>query len=116
MGVIVVEGLLIFVLFLAALFLGPIVGAVPAIATAPVLIVVGFLLMSIVREIPFDDVEEAFPAFLILIVMPLTLSISHGIGYGFIAYTLIKLLRGKARQVHPLMAAISLVFAISFAL
>ncbi len=104
------------VLFLLALFFTPIVGIVPAIATAPVLIVVGFLLMSLVKEISFDNVEEAFPAFLILLVMPLTLSISHGIGYGFIAYTLIKLLRGKPREIHPLMAAISIVFAISFAL
>ena len=104
------------VLFLLALFFTPIVGIVPAIATAPVLIVVGFLLMSLVKEISFENTEEAFPAFLILLVMPLTLSISHGIGCGFIAYTLIKLLRGKPREIHPLMAAISVVFAISFAL
>ena len=104
------------VLFLAALFLSPIVGIVPAIATAPVLIVVGFLMISIVRDIPFDNIEEAFPAFLTLLVMPLTLSISHGIGYGFIAYTLIKLFRGKIREVHPLMAGASILFAVSFAL
>ncbi|MCX8053210.1 MAG: NCS2 family permease, partial [Armatimonadetes bacterium] len=103
-------------LFLLALFFTPLVGIVPGIATAPVLIVVGFLLMSVVKDISFTDVEEAFPAFLILIVMPLTLSISHGIGYGFIAYTLFKLFRGKPRDVHPLMAAISIVFAVSFAL
>ncbi|MGC8861315.1 MAG: NCS2 family permease [Armatimonadota bacterium] len=104
------------VLFLLAMFFTPVVGAVPSIATAPVLIVVGFLLMSVVKDISFADIEEAFPAFLILVVMPLTLSISHGIGCGFIAYTLIKLLRGKPRDIHPLMAAISVVFAVTFAL
>jgi len=104
------------VLFLLALFLSPIIGIVPAIATAPVLIVVGFLMMSVVRDISFDNVDEAFPAFLTLLVMPLTLSISHGIGYGFIAYTLIKLFTGKVREIHPLMAAISVLFAVSFAL
>jgi AGZA family xanthine/uracil permease-like MFS transporter len=103
-------------LFLAALFFTPIVGMVPSVATAPVLILVGFLLMSLVKEISFDEFEEAFPAFLIIIVMPLTLSISHGIGYGFIAYTLIKLLRGKAREIHPIMAGIAIVFAATFAL
>lgn len=104
------------VLFLAALFFAPVVEMVPAVATAPVLIIVGFLLMSIVREISFDNFDEAFPAFLIMIVMPLTLSISHGIGYGFIAYTLIKLLRGRVREIHPIMAAIAVVFAVTFAL
>ncbi len=108
--------LVVAILFLFALFFSPVVGMVPAVATAPVLIIVGFLLMSLVREISFDDFEEAFPAFLIMIVMPLTLSISHGIGYGFIAYTLIKLLRGKARQIHPIMAAIAVIFAITFAI
>jgi len=103
-------------LFGAALFVGPIVGSVPAIATAPALIVVGFLMISTIKDIPFGDVEEAFPAFLTLLVMPLTLSISHGIGYGLIAYTLIKLCRGKIREIHPLMAVVSVLFAASFAI
>lgn len=103
-------------LFLAALFFSPIVSMVPAIATAPVLIVVGFMMISTIKDIPFDDVEEAFPAFLTLLVMPLTLSISHGVGFGLIAYTLIKLFRGKIRQIHPLMAVVSVLFAISFAI
>jgi AGZA family xanthine/uracil permease-like MFS transporter len=109
-------GVVVAALFLVALFFSPIVGIVPAIATAPVLIVVGFLMISVIKDISFDDIEESFPAFLILLVMPLTLSISHGIGYGFIAYTAIKLLRGKLREVHPLMAAVSVLFAVSFAL
>lgn len=103
-------------LFIVALFFSPIVGIVPAIATAPVLIVVGFLMISLVRSIPINDFEEGFPAFLTLLVMPLTLSISHGIGCGFIAYTLIKLFKGKVREIHPLMAAITVLFVVSFAL
>jgi len=104
------------ILFLAALFFAPVIGAVPAIATAPVLIVVGFLMFGTMKDISFDDVEESFPAFLTLVVMPLTLSISHGVGCGLIAYALIKLFRGKIRQIHPLLAVVSILFAITFAL
>ena len=104
------------VLFLLALFFSPIVGIVPGFATAPVLVIVGFLMLSVVREIPFDNLEEAFPAFLTLLAMPLTYSISHGIGYGFIAYVFIKLFRGKIKQIHPLMALIAVLFAVTFAL
>jgi len=103
-------------LFLLALFFAPLVGVVPAIATAPALIVVGFLMICIVKDITFDSFEESFPAFLTLIAMPLTLSISHGVGYGFIAYTLIKIARGKIREVHPIMVVVSVLFAVSFAL
>ena len=104
------------VLFLLAIFLSPIAGVVPKEATAPVLIIVGFLMLSIVKELPFEKFEEAFPAFLIMIVMPLTYSISNGIGFGFITFTLIKLLSGKGREVHWLMYLVSLAFAIDFAI
>jgi len=102
------------VLFLLAVFFAPAVSIVPKVATAPALIIVGFLLMMVVKDIPFDNLEEAFPAFLTIIVIPLTLSISRGIGYGFIAYTLVKLMRGKAREIHPLMIVVSVLFALSF--
>lgn len=82
--------------------------------TAPALILVGFLMLSVIREIDWANIEESFPAFLILLGMPLTFSISHGIGFGFISYTLIKILRGKFRDVPPLLYAVSLLFAISF--
>jgi AGZA family xanthine/uracil permease-like MFS transporter len=75
---------------------------------------VGFLMMAIVREIPFGDFEEAFPAFLTIIGIPLTYSISHGIGLGFVSYTLIKMARGKFREVHPLLYVVSLAFAVTF--
>lgn len=82
--------------------------------TAGALIMVGFLMMRIVREIPFDDFEESFPAFLTIIGIPLTYSISHGIGLGFVSYTLIKAARGKFRAVHPLLYVVSAAFAASF--
>jgi AGZA family xanthine/uracil permease-like MFS transporter len=102
------------VLFLLSVLFAPAISIVSDVATAPALIVVGFLLMSVVREIPFDNLEEAFPAFLIILMIPITFSISRGIGYGFIAYVLVKLIRGKVREVHPLMIVASILFAVSF--
>ncbi len=104
------------VLFLLAIFLSPVAGVVPKEATAPALIIVGFLMLSIVKDLPFAKFDEAFPAFLIMIVMPLTYSISNGIGFGFITFTLIKLLTGKGREVHWLMYVVSFAFAIDFAI
>jgi AGZA family xanthine/uracil permease-like MFS transporter len=103
------------IFFFLAIFLSPIAGVVPKEATAPALIIVGFLMLSIVKDLPFQRFDEAFPAFLIMIVMPLTYSISNGIGFGFIAFTLIKLLSGKGREVHWLMYLVSLAFAVDFA-
>ncbi|MDD3519702.1 MAG: NCS2 family permease [Actinomycetota bacterium] len=82
--------------------------------TAPALIVVGFLMMSIVSKIDFKNVEVGIPAFLTIIIMPFTYNISYGIGFGFISYTVIKLLRGKWREVHPLMIIVSVLFAVAF--
>ena len=104
------------VLFLLAVFLSPIAGVVPKEATAPALIIVGFLMLSIIKDLPFAKFDEAFPAFLIMIVMPLTYSISNGIGFGFITFTLIKLLTGKGKEVHWLMYIVSFAFAIDFAI
>src|SRR5262244_1267359 len=102
--------------FLLALFFAPLAGIVPAQATAPALIVVGYLMSRVVREIPFGDLEEGFPALLTLAVMPFTYSITNGIGAGFIAYCFIKLVRGKGVQVPAMMYAAALAFAIYFAL
>jgi AGZA family xanthine/uracil permease-like MFS transporter len=104
------------VLFILALFFAPLARIVPNQATAPALIIVGFLMMTIIKEIPFHKFDEAFPAFLIMIVMPLTYSISNGIGIGFILYVLIKLLTGKGKEVHWLLYLVSLAFAVDFAL
>lgn len=84
--------------------------------TAGALIVVGFLMMRTVREIPWMDFEEAFPAFLIVVGIPLTYNISYGIGFGFISHTLIKLFHGKAREIHPFMYVVSVAFAFTFVL
>jgi AGZA family xanthine/uracil permease-like MFS transporter len=102
--------------FLLALFFAPLAGMVPAQATAPALIVVGYLMSRMVREIPFADLEEGFPALLILTVMPFTYSITNGIGAGFIAYCFIKLVRGKGREVAPMMYVAALAFVIYFVL
>jgi len=100
--------------FIAAIFLAPIAAVVPASATAPALILVGFLIMAQVTRINFADLETAIPAFLILIGIPLTYSIAHGIGYGFVAYVLIKLLRGRPHHVHLLMYLVAAAYAAYF--
>jgi AGZA family xanthine/uracil permease-like MFS transporter len=82
--------------------------------TAPALIVVGFLMMTAVRFIPWENFDEAIPAFLTILTLPLTFNISYGIGFGFISYVLIKLLRGKPREVHPLLYGAALLFALAF--
>ena len=82
--------------------------------TAPALIMVGFLMMTAVRFIPWDEVDEAIPAFLTILTLPLTFNISYGIGFGFISYVLIKLARGKPGEVHPLLYAAAALFALAF--
>jgi adenine/guanine/hypoxanthine permease len=82
--------------------------------TAPALIVVGFLMITAVRFIPWEDFDEAIPAFLTILTLPLTFNISYGIGFGFIAYVLIKLSRGRPGEVHPLLYGAALLFALAF--
>jgi AGZA family xanthine/uracil permease-like MFS transporter len=103
------------VLFLLAIFLSPLAGLIPAEATAPVLILVGFLMTGLMKGIDFDDFEEGFPALLTMLLMPLTFKITVGIGAGFVMYTFIKVIKGKARDVHPLMWVIAVAFLIYFA-
>jgi AGZA family xanthine/uracil permease-like MFS transporter len=102
------------ILFLLAMFAVPVVAIVPAAATAPALIIVGFLMCGQIVKIDFEKLESAIPAFLILLLIPLTYSISHGIGIGFITYVAIRLLAGHAREVHPLMYATALAFIAFF--
>ncbi len=108
----VVTGLLFFL----ALFFSPVAGVVPPQATAAALIVVGYLMCSIVKDIPFGDFEEGFPALMTLVVMPFTYSITNGIGAGFVIYTFIKLIRGKAHELHGMMVTAAVAFVIYFAL
>jgi len=102
--------------FLVALFLAPVAGIVPAQATAPALLIVGYLMTTIVRDIAWADLEEGFPALLTLAVMPFTYSITNGIGAGFITYAFIKLVRGKGATVHPMLWVSVAAFAVYFAL
>lgn len=103
------------VLFLLAIFLSPIAGLIPTQATAPALVMVGYLMFTIVKDIPVADVEEGLPALLTIILMPLTYDITVGIGAGFITWVLLKVVRGKWRAIHPLMWLVSIGFVIYFA-
>lgn len=98
-------------LFAACMFAAPLVTVVPAAASAAALIVVGFLMCQHIVRIDFDAVDTAVPSFLILLLTPLTFSISHGIGFGFIAYVAIKLLRGRSGDVQPMMYGAAALFA-----
>jgi AGZA family xanthine/uracil permease-like MFS transporter len=104
------------ILFLLAMFLAPIAGVIPPQATAPALIIVGFYMMTIVKDLPWADYEEAIPAFVTMLVMPFTWSITNGIGAGFVTYTAVKLLRGKGGQVHWMMYLAALAFLVYFLL
>lgn len=108
----VVTGLL----FLLALFFSPLAAVVPPQATAAALIIVGYLMCTIVKEIPFGEFEEGFPALVTITVMPFTYSITNGIGAGFLAYTFVKLIRRKTKEVHWMMSGVSLAFLLYFAL
>ena len=104
------------VLFLFSVFLAPVAGIIPAAATAPALIIVGVLTMRSAVSIPWDDMECAVPAFLTIAVMPFAYSISDGIAFGFISFSLIKLVRGKGREVPLLTYGISLLFILKYVL
>ena len=103
-------------LFAAAIFLTPVLAIVPSAATAPALIAVGFLMCQQIVRIDFRELDTAIPAFVLLATIPFTYSISHGIGFGFIAFVAIKLLSAKWREVHPLMYAAALGFTAYFVL
>lgn len=99
-------------LFLAALFFTPLAGLVPGAATAPALIIIGALMIGEIVHIDFTDFTNALPAFLTIMLMPLTCSIVEGMAFGFIAFTLLKLVAGKAGEIHPLMYVLSVIFAV----
>ncbi|MDP0925637.1 NCS2 family permease [Paracoccus onubensis] len=107
--------LVVAVLFLLAMFFAPLAGSVPAYATAPALLYVATLMVRELREVDFDDVTEAAPAVLTAIAMPFTYSIANGLAFGFISYAVLKLLTGKAHQVHPATWLVAALFVIRFA-
>lgn len=102
--------------FALCILLAPFIGIVPSAATAPALIVVGVLMMSSFSEIKWGDFEEAAPAFLAAVMMPFAYSITTGIATGFIVYTVIKLVKGKAKEVHPIVYGVCVLFIINFIL
>lgn len=103
-------------LFLLATFLAPVVQHIPNEAAVPALVLVGFLMMSQVTGIDWDDVEIAIPAFLTIALMPFTYSITAGIGAGFIAYVVLKVVMGKIAQVHALLWVVAVLFVLYFAI
>jgi AGZA family xanthine/uracil permease-like MFS transporter len=101
-------------LFVLALFIAPLVGAIPAAATAPALILVGSLMISHVTEIDWSDTVVAVPAFLTITAIPLTFSIANGLAFGFTSYTLLRVLRGEGREVNWLVYVLTALFIVRF--
>ena len=102
------------ILFLACMFIAPIAAIIPPAATSAALIYVGILMISGLKKINFDDMTQTVPVALMLISMPISGSIGHGIGLGLIAYTVIKIFTGKAKEVSILTYIISIIFLIKF--
>ncbi|RLQ97402.1 NCS2 family permease [Falsibacillus albus] len=100
------------ILFVLSAFFGPLVSAVSGLSaiTAPALIIVGSLMMGSIAKISWNELDEAFPAFLVIISMPLTSSIATGIALGFISYPILKIVKGKWKQVHPLVYLFAVLF------
>ncbi|AIY04788.1 Xanthine/uracil/vitamin C permease [Planococcus sp. PAMC 21323] len=102
------------ILFIVAAFFGPLVGSLSSVAaiTAPALIIVGSLMIDSVKHIEWEKFDEAFPAFLIVLAMPLTSSIATGIAFGFISYPLMKVFKGQGKSVHPILYIFAILFTI----
>jgi len=97
-------------LFLVAMFFSPIAGVIPPQATAPALVIVGYFMMTLAKDIEWSDPGIGIPVLLTIVMMPFTYSITNGIGAGFVSYALIALLRGKGKDVHWLMWIVSAIF------
>ena len=104
------------ILFLLSCVLAPIAGIIPSAATAPALMIVGMFMIGNVAKVDWSDPEVALPSFLTIAMMPFAYSISDGIGFGFISYTLIKLARGKAKEVPVLLYVLSALFVVMYIL
>jgi adenine/guanine/hypoxanthine permease len=104
------------ILFLIAMWFSPLASVIPAQATAPALIVVGFYMMGVAREIDWDDYGEAVPAFVTMLMMPFTWSITNGIGSGFVTYVVIKLLERRGGRVHWMLYLAAAAFVVYFLL
>lgn len=107
-------GVVVAVLFFLSLFFKPLIGIVPAAATAPALIIVGTMMISNITKIDWDDFTEVLPAFVTMLAMPLTYSIANGIALGFMVYPLVKIFTGKGKEVHWLVYILGVLFFIYF--
>ena len=103
-------------LFLAAILVAPVAGIVPAQATAPALVLVGFLMFQVIKDIEWRDVIDGFPILVTIVMMPFTYSITTGIGAGFVTYGFLKLVSGRTKEVKPLMWVSVVAFLLYFAL
>ncbi|ALC82673.1 NCS2 family permease [Bacillus gobiensis] len=108
------KALVVAFLFLLSILFTPLISIIPAFATAPILIMVGAFMLTEIKNIPLGDVTDAVPAFLTIILMPLTFSIGEGLTFGFLSFTFIKLLTGKAKEIHWIMYVISAAFIVNF--
>ncbi|MFM1852355.1 MAG: putative permease YicO, partial [Verrucomicrobiota bacterium] len=99
-------------LFVVALFFTPMIQAIPAVATAPALVVVGIFMFQSVAQLKLDDLRDAAPAFIIILATPLTFSIAEGIGLGLVAFALIQFTTGRARQTSWLVYTLAAIFAV----
>ena len=104
------------VLFLLSLFLSPIFMAIPAFATAPALVIVGFLMLTSVAGIDFNDFSESIPAYITIIAMPFCYSISEGISFGVISYVVVNVLTGGQKKISPLMYVLAVIFVLKYIL
>jgi AGZA family xanthine/uracil permease-like MFS transporter len=102
------------VMFLLTTFLAPLVAVIPYEAATPALVIVGFLMMTQIKNIDWDDMGIALPAFLTIILMPFTYNISVGIGVGFVTHVVIRAIQGRGKEVHPLLWVVSGLFVIYF--
>jgi AGZA family xanthine/uracil permease-like MFS transporter len=111
-----VTSLVVSICFLLSLFLSPFFLSIPSAATAPVLVIVGYMMMKTMVHIDLNDKFNAFPAFITIIIMPLTFSISNGILMGFISYVSIRVIYGKYREISPMMYVLAVIFILKFIL
>lgn len=102
--------------FILSLVFAPLAGLIPGFATAPALIIVGAMMMKNVEKVNFRDYTESIPAFLTIVMMPMSYSIASGFGFGFASFCLLKCLSGKFREIHPIMWIVTIIFCISFAM
>jgi adenine/guanine/hypoxanthine permease len=102
------------IMFLLSLFFAPVFAMIPQAATAPALIIVGMLMMGAVTKIDFNDVTEAIPAFLAIVMMPYSYSIAEGIVFGMLSYVLLKVLTGQYKSISPVMYVLAVLFIITF--